>query len=174
MKSTIDEKRRSAAASVLGKKGGATMTKKRLDAILRTGKAARGKAKHRRTRRELLAAKQKEIKKEENTEPIALSLRDAASVMGHLGGLSKSPLKVAAASENIRKKKRSSSPYTYKKKVKAKLGLRDPRVCVIPDQVADEPEKYKGRSFKAIWKRAKISVEIISVRNGRFHVQRFY
>lgn len=40
--------------------------------------------------------------------------------------------------------------HTYRMRYETKLGLTEDRVCIIPDQVAENQKDYEGRTFIAI------------------------
>ena len=134
----------------------------------------RGVSKHRRTAAQIIEAKKNALAKTVKAEkPADLDIRAAASLMGKKGGLSKSELKLARTRERAKTRRPRRVSYTYAKKVKAKLGLRGNQTCFIPDQVAETPEKHKGKSFKALWGEKKISVIFIPANHG-YHVIRFW
>ena len=73
----------------------------------------------------------------------------AASILGRLGGLSKSEKKLAAIRINAQKAGRHLK-YTYTQKATAQMGrgIRGPQIpCIIPDEVAKKPDDYKDTSF---------------------------
>lgn len=103
------------------------------------------------------------------------------SKMGQIGGSRKSAKQLAAWRENISHSNGRPRLYNYVKKTKAVIGILDPKHCIIPDEVADRPDKYKSKSFPAYWsnkpgglvKENRINVVILSVADDNvIHVKR--
>ena len=80
-------------------------------------------------------------KKKDGIDPRVSS---AAAIMGRKGGLSRSERKLEAIKKRIKKGGRPPV-YHFDKKTKAIFGIRNPQVCIIPDEVADDPVTFMQR-----------------------------
>lgn len=104
-------------------------------------------------------------------EGVEKDVSDAAAVMGRIGGSVMSPRKLKAVRRNAQFGGRPKK-YTFENGVRARLGTRFDRECVIPDDVAKHPKKYKNKTFPAQWDDQRINVKIISISSEGVHVKR--
>jgi len=177
-----------AAASLMGLKGGAVK-----------GNASDKKKAHMERLRQMrimgLAGKKKGYRANKNVEPappdegrIALiSAREAllkkvedsmregkvltcGQILGFMGGSAKSERKTASSRQNALLAGRKKL-YKYDGQHVATVGRYRDR-CIIPDEVAADPERFIGVSFAAYRKGKRINVQVVEVRDGQIHVHR--
>jgi len=93
-----------------------------------------------------------------------LSRKKAAAALGAI----KSPKKAASSRENGKKGGRPK--YTYDSMTRVALGVKYSTRCLIPDQVAKNPEKFDGKTFPARchgeWIRVKLVGEDFGLGTG--------
>ena len=87
---------------------------------------------------------------------------------GQALGSIKSPKKAASSRENGKKGGRPK--YTYDSMTRVALGVKYSTRCLIPDQVAKNPEKFDGKTFPARchgeWIRVKLVGEDFGLGTG--------
>ncbi len=179
----IDPVTASAAASLMGARGGTVMSeKKRLHMerlrqmrIAKTG----GKKKGYRAKSLIMIPPVTEEKLAMKAAREAFLKRDIGEngnptygqIMGFMGGSSKSEKKVAASRRNGLSGGRKRL-YKYDRQVVVTMGSHG-RECVIPDEVAADPDRFQGISFAAFSEGKRVNVRVISVNGDKIHVRRF-
>ena len=164
------------AARAMGKKGGAVRSEKKLASAKKNIQKAIGGKKGKKypglyDQERLTAAK---ITKA-SSRVADSDLPSMASVLGRKGGSVKSEKKAVSSRLNARggidgKGKHAGRPqkYQYTKQAKAVLGVRTRYSCLIPDEVAENPKKFQGKTFPAFYKGAdgkdrRAKVRIVSI-----------
>lgn len=179
----IDPVTASAAASLMGARGGTVMSeKKRLHMerlrqmrIAKTG----GKKKGYRAKSLIMIPPVTEEKLAMKAAREALMRRGTGEnknptygqIMGFMGGSVKSEKKIIAARKNGLSGGRKRL-YKYDRQVVATMGSHG-RNCVIPDEVAANPDQFKGISFAAYSEGKRVNVRVISADGNEIHVRRF-
>lgn len=146
------------AARAMGKKGGAVRSEKKLAAAKRNIQKAAGGKKGKKypglyDQERLAAAKA-------TSRIVDSNLTLMASILGRKGGSARSDKKTLSSRLNARggidgKGKRAGRPPKYKftKQARALLGVRTRYSCLIPDEVAENPRKFLGKTFPAFYKK---------------------
>jgi hypothetical protein len=144
------------AASLMGQVGGKKMSEKKLVALRKNAK------KGGRRPGVPLVRKSKEHKLLDILTDNPGAFESAASLMGILGGSSKSEAKVAASRLNA---KMGGAPkkYKYEKNYKAELVVRGNKMpCIIPDSVGDNLKAFKDKTFAAYHEGKRYNVRVTS------------
>lgn len=97
-------------------------------------------------------------------------LRAAARCMGRRGGVAKTDKKIEALRKNAQKAGRKRT-YHYEMKAQAVLGKKHEMICAIPDEVFEDPKKYRIKTFAVYCGAKRLNARVWSFAGDKTNIR---